>query len=104
MKKTRRVEVRFSEKEYDELSVIAGKGDTTVSDVVRRSATKVKTITLGAKRAQQESVREIAKIGNNLNQLTVMLRMGHIHNLNLEMIKEQFTRFVEVAETALEGK
>jgi len=83
MKKTRRVEVRFSEKEYNELSVIADKGDTTVSDVVRRSATKVKTITLGAKRAQQESAREIAKIGNNLNQIA---RWVNTHKSNADAI------------------
>lgn len=83
MKKTRRVEVRFSEKEYDELSVIADKGDTTVSDVVRLSATRVKTITLGAKRAQQERVREIAKIGNNINQIA---RWVNTHKSNADTI------------------
>jgi len=34
----------------------------------------------------------------------VMLRMGHIHNPNLEVIKDQFTKFVELAESALEGR
>lgn len=52
----------------------------------------------------REMIPELNAIGNNLNQLTVMLRMGHIHNPNLEIIKEQFTKFVELAKSALEGR
>ncbi len=48
----------------------------------------------------REMIPELNAIGNNLNQLTVM----HIHNPNLEAIKEQFTQFVELAESTLEGR
>lgn len=52
----------------------------------------------------REMIPELNAIGNNLNQLTVLLRMGHIHNPNLEEIKDQFAKFVECAESTLEGR
>jgi len=52
----------------------------------------------------REMIPELNAIGNNLNQLTVMLRMGYIHNPNLEVIKDQFTKFIELAESTLEGR
>lgn len=52
----------------------------------------------------REMIPKLNAIGNNLNQLTVMLRMGNIQNPNLETIKSQFVEFVEQANSVLDGK
>ena len=92
---------KVSEQENERIRKKAEQAKVNLSVYVRTSALEKDIKVIDGLR---EMVPELNAIGNNLNQLTVMLRMGHIHNPNLEMIKEQFTRFVEVAETALEGK
>ncbi len=92
---------KVSEQENERIRRKAEQAKVNLSVYVRTSALEKDIKVIDGLR---EMVPELNAIGNNLNQLTVMLRMGHINNLNLEMIKEQFTRFVEVAETALEGK
>lgn len=52
----------------------------------------------------REMIPKLNAIGNNLNQLTVMLRVGNIQNPNLETIKSQFVEFVEHANSVLDGK
>lgn len=92
---------KVSEQENERIRRKAEQAKVNLSVYVRTSALEkdIKVI-----EGLREMIPELNAIGNNLNQLTVMLRVGHIHNPNLETIKEQFTKFIEVAESALEGK
>jgi len=92
---------KVSEQEKERIIKKAEQAKVNLSVYVRTSAMEKDIKIIDGLR---EMIPELNAIGNNLNQLTVMLRMGHIQNPNLEVIKEQFTRFVEIAETALEGK
>lgn len=92
---------KVTEKENERIRRKAELAKVNLSTYVRTSALEKDIKVINGLR---EMIPELNAIGNNLNQLTLMLRMGHIRNPNLEVIKEQFTRFVEVAESALEGK
>lgn len=52
----------------------------------------------------REMIPELNSIGNNLNQTTVLLRMGKIKNPNLNVLKERFCSFVDKAEAIFERK
>lgn len=79
----------------------AAKANMKLSEYVRKSALEKDIKFIDGLR---ELISELNAIGNNLNQLTVMLRVGHIHNPNLEHIKKEFAEFIDAAKSALEGK
>lgn len=92
---------KVSEQENERIRRKAEQAKANLSVYVRTSAMEKDIKVIDGLR---EMIPELNAIGNNLNQLTVMLRVGHIQNPNLEVIKEQFARFIEVAESALERK
>ncbi|MBS3964248.1 MAG: MobC family plasmid mobilization relaxosome protein [Methylomonas sp.] len=67
-KKTKYLKLRVSDQEYDsvhEKAVLAG---CTVSEYVRSSLKRTRTWTLSDQEIVKAYIREIARIGNNLNQ------------------------------------
>jgi len=92
---------KVTEQENNRIRRKAELAKVNLSTYVRTSALEKEIKVIDGLR---EMIPELNAIGNNLNQLTVMLRMGHIHNPNLEVIKDQFTKFIELAESALEGR
>jgi hypothetical protein len=93
--------IKVTEQENNRIRRKAEIAKMNLSTYVRTSALEKEIKVIDGLR---EMIPELNAMGNNLNQLTVMLRIGHIHNPNLEVIKEQFTKFIEVAESALEGR
>lgn len=92
---------KVTRQENERIRQKADKAKMKLSEYVRASALEKDIKVIDGLR---EMITELNAIGNNLNQLTVMLRVGHIHNPNLENIKKQFARFIEVAKSALECK
>ena len=79
----------------------AARAKLSLSSYVRTSSLEKEIKVIDGLR---EMIPKLNAIGNNLNQLTVMLRMGNIRNPNLETIKSQFVEFVEQANSVLDGK
>ena len=92
---------KVTEQENERIRRKAELAKVNLSTYVRTSALEKEIKVIDGLR---EMIPELNAIGNNLNQLTVMVHLGHIHNPNLEVIKEQFTKFVKLAESALEGR
>lgn len=92
---------KVSEHENEVIRKKAERAKVNLSAYVRTSALKKEIKVIDGLR---EMIPELNAIGNNLNQLTVMLRVGNIQNPNLDIIKDRFIRFVELAKAALERK
>lgn len=69
MTKSKIVTCRFSESEYVDLKTKADSAGVPVSTLVRESVTRVRPWTPTHTAAEKERVRQVARIGNNLNQI-----------------------------------
>ena len=92
---------KVSEHENEIIRNKAEKAKANLSTYVRSAAMNKEILVIDGLR---EMIPELNAIGNNLNQTTVLLRMGNIQNPNLEVIKERFCRLMDKAETALKRK
>lgn len=92
---------KVSEFDNERIRAKAMKSKLTLSAYVRTSALEKEIKVIDGLR---ELLPELNAIGNNLNQLTVILRKRYIENPNLEAIKTEFVRFVERASDILDGK
>ena len=90
---------KVSEHENEIIRNKAEKAKANLSTYVRSAAMNKEILVIDGLR---EMIPELNAIGNNLNQTTVLLRMGNIQNPNLEVIKERFCRVVDKAEAVLE--
>ena len=63
------VKIRASEAERAEWHAKARSAGLTLSDLVRRSVGRVRTWTVPHAEMERERTRELARIGNNLNQI-----------------------------------
>ena len=69
-RRTRRLgKVRASEAERAEWDANARSAGLTLSDLVRRSIGRVRTWTVAHAEVERERTRELARLGNNLNQI-----------------------------------
>ena len=69
MVKSKIVTCRFSESEYKNLKSKADTTGVSVSKLVRKSVLRIRTWTAKNKKIEQEKIRQLARIGNNLNQI-----------------------------------
>ena len=63
------VKIRASEAERAEWHAKARSAGLTLSDLVRRSVGRVRTWTVAHAEVERERTRELARLGNNLNQI-----------------------------------
>ena len=63
------VKVRATEAERAEWHAKARSAGLTLSDLVRRSIGRVRTWTVAHAEVERERTRELARLGNNLNQI-----------------------------------
>ncbi len=63
------VKIRASEAERAEWHAKARSAGLTLSDLVRRSVGRVRTWTVAHAEVERERTRQVARIGNNLNQI-----------------------------------
>lgn len=69
MKKSKRIEIRISESDYSKLKSKSATAGISLSDLIRNSALAAKTWTARDKKTELAKIRQIARIGNNLNQI-----------------------------------
>lgn len=85
MKKNRRINARTTEKEYEKILLKAKKSKLSLSDYIILSALGEEIIVV---EELKEMVHNIAKIGNNINQLTVLAHTKKIKVIDLKGFKE----------------
>ncbi len=85
MKKNKRINARATEKEYMRILLKAKKSKLSMSDYIVLSALGEEIIVI---EELKDVVHNIAKIGNNLNQLTVLAHTDKIKVIDLKGFKE----------------
>jgi len=88
MNKSRRINLRVTEKEYRKIVGKSKKANLSISRYVSLSALDKEIIFLND---IKEMNHQLSKIGNNLNQLTVLAHQGKIKEVNLTKTREVFT-------------
>ena len=78
------VKVRSSEAERAEWHAKARAAGLTLSDLVRRSVGRTRTWTVAHAEVERERVQQIARIGNNLNQIA---RWANTHRGAIEAVE-----------------
>ena len=78
------VKVRASEPERAEWHAKAHSAGLTLSDLVRRSIGRVRTWTVAHADVERERTRELARLGNNLNQIA---RWANTHKEAIEAVE-----------------
>ncbi len=68
-KRTKWIKVRVSESEKSVIDEKASAAGVTVAELIRESLCRVRTWTLADKETERERIREIRRIGQNLNQI-----------------------------------
>jgi len=68
-KRTRWIKVRVTESEKSVIDEKAQAAGVTVADLIRQSLCRVRTWTIKDKETERERIREIRRIGQNLNQI-----------------------------------
>jgi len=68
-KKTKWIKVRVTESEKSVIDEKAQAAGVTVANLIRESLCRVRTWTLADKETERERIREIRRIGQNLNQI-----------------------------------
>ena len=78
------VKIRASEAERAEWHAKARSAGLTLSDLVRRSVGRVRTWTVAHADVERERTRELARLGNNLNQIA---RWANTHKGAVEAVE-----------------
>ena len=78
------VKVRSSEAERAEWHAKARAAGLTLSDLVRRSVGRTRTWTVAHAEVERERVQQVARIGNNLNQIA---RWANTHRGAIEAVE-----------------
>ena len=78
------VKVRASEAERAEWHAKARSAGLTLSDLVRRSVARARTWTVAHAEVERERTRELARLGNNLNQIA---RWANTHKGAVEAVE-----------------
>jgi hypothetical protein len=81
------VTVRFTADEYKILSATAESADTTVSKLIRGAVTKIRAWTPENQKIEKEKINQLAKIGNNLNQIARMVNTQGVVNYEIEILE-----------------
>ena len=74
--RTKWIKVRVSESERAEIEQKAILANVSIAELIRSSLRRVKTWTIKDKETEREKIREISRIGQNLNQIA---RFCHLH-------------------------
>ena len=78
------VKVRAGEAERAEWHAKARSAGLTLSDLVRRSVGRARTWTVAHAEVERERTRELARVGNNLNQIA---RWANTHKGAIEAVE-----------------
>jgi len=83
-KRTKHIKVRVSESERAEIEAKAAATSMSQADLIRLSLSRAKTFTAPNLALERERIREISKIGQNLNQIA---RFCNTHKSNSDTVQ-----------------
>ena len=92
---------RVSQHENEIIQTKVRKANASVSAYIRSAALNRNVVNIDGLR---EMIPELNRIGNNLNQTTVLLRQNRISNPYFQQLKEDFSRLIEVVEDKFKGR
>lgn len=96
--------IRFNEKEMKELQRKANTAERDISSYIRSAIFKYDIVVIPG---LPELNHQVAKIGNNLNQLTMLSHQGNIKSPNLEetqeMLNKVYEKLFEISEAMSNG-
>ena len=90
---------KVTEQENNLIQQKADRAKTSISAYVRSCALNKPIVVVEGLR---ELLPELSRIGNNLNQLTIILRQNNIRNPDFNNLKQEYTKFFEKAKEVLE--
>ena len=88
MERTKKIQIRLSPQELSDIKTKAKASGISASDLVRQSITQVRAWTPENKNIQQEKIRQLARIGNNLNQIARAVNTQGVVNYELEILEK----------------
>ena len=91
--KNKRINARASEKEYEKIILKSKKAKLSISDYIILSALGEEIIVIDN---LKEMVYNVAKIGNNINQLTVLAHAKRIKVVDLKEFKDELNKMWKV--------
>jgi hypothetical protein len=92
---------RLSESDYNKIQKKAQKAKLNISQYVSLSALDKDILMFDE---MKEMNRQLSKIGNNLNQLTMLAHQGKIKEVNLTKVSEDTSGLLEELCEYLKGK
>ena len=84
--KNRHFNFRVNEKEYNKIKSKIEKSELNTSEYLLKTAMDKDIIVIDG---LEEIIKQLRKIGNNINQLTKLSNQGRIINVNLEDVKKE---------------
>lgn len=99
MKKDRFIGFKMTKSEDDRIRAKAQSSGLTVSEYVRLAALDKKIIRIDG---LSELLPEMKRIGNNLNQATVILRTRNVQNMDFQEMKGDFKTLLQVVNSTLQ--
>ncbi len=97
-RRTEKIAIRLTNSEKEEWQEKANQTGKSISELLRLAMNRTRTWTAGDRSLIQEKNRQLARIGNNLNQIakwanTYKSKAGLIETLKaLELIKEELSK------------
>lgn len=83
--KVKRINLRVTEKEYEKISKKAKKAKMNISNYVSLSALGRDVVVF---EELKEFSKQLAKVGNNLNQITMLAHQGKVRCIDLSSVKK----------------
>lgn len=93
LNKVKRINLRVTEKDYDKISKKAKKAKLNISQYVSLSALDRDIVVF---EDLKELIHQLSKVGNNLNQLTLLAHQNRLKEVN---VKETMTVLKSIWET-----
>ena len=93
MKKNKRINARATEKEYEKILLKSKKSKLSISDYIILSALGEEIIVI---EELKDMVHNVAKIGNNINQLTVLAHTKRINVVDLKGFKDELNNMWQI--------
>lgn len=81
--KMARIEIRISTEDKKELKAKAENAGVSVSELIKQSVKRVRTFTIADKSIELQKLKELNRIGNNLNQIA---RWCNVHKSDAEAV------------------
>lgn len=83
--KVKRINLRVTEKEYEKIAKKAKKAKMNISQYVSRSALGRDIVVF---EDLKELIHHLSKVGNNLNQITMLVHQGKVKAVDLSSVKK----------------